>query len=112
MPAPFAPHSSSGFADIVIVGGGLAGLFCALKLAPRPVTLLTAAPVGEGASRAVGQGGVAAAVAEGGIAAAGAEGDPAAAHARDTIAAGAGIVDAGLALAVAQEGPERVRDLL
>ena len=70
--------------DIVIVGGGLAGLFCALKLAPRPVTVLTAAPIGEGASSAWAQGGIAAAVAEG---------DTPEAHARDTIAAGAGLVD-------------------
>ena len=34
--------------DIVIVGAGLAGLFCALKLAPRPVTVISAAPLGEG----------------------------------------------------------------
>ncbi|MHA1549320.1 MAG: FAD-dependent oxidoreductase, partial [Alphaproteobacteria bacterium] len=36
--------------DIVIVGGGLAGLFCALRLAPRRVTVISAAQMGLGAS--------------------------------------------------------------
>ena len=89
--------------DVVIVGGGLAGLFCALKLAPRPVTVISAAPLGEGASSAWAQGGIAAAVAEG---------DSAEAHAVDTIAAGAGLVDAGVALGLAREAGDRIRDLL
>src|SRR5262245_40594259 len=89
--------------NIIIVGGGLAGLFCALKLAPRPVTLLTGAPIGAGASSVWAQGGIAAAIAEG---------DTPEAHARDTIAAGAGIVDAARALAMAREAPARIEDLL
>ncbi|MBR0848930.1 L-aspartate oxidase [Bradyrhizobium diazoefficiens] len=89
--------------DVVIVGGGLAGLFCALKLAPRPVTLISAAPLGHGASSAWAQGGIAAAVAEG---------DTPEAHAADTIAAGGGIVDEAVALGIAREAAARIHDLL
>src|SRR5690606_26942379 len=48
----------------LIVGAGLAGLFTALKLAPRPVTVLSPKPLGMGASSAWAQGGVAAAMGE------------------------------------------------
>jgi L-aspartate oxidase len=89
--------------DVVIVGGGLAGLFCALKLAPRPVTVISAAALGQGASTAWAQGGIAAAVAEG---------DSAEAHAADTIAVGAGLVDETIALGLAREAGPRIHDLL
>src|SRR4030081_1012514 len=89
--------------DVIIVGGGLAGLFCALKLAPRPVTVISAAPLGQGASTAWAQGGIAGAVA------AGDGGEP---HAADTIAVGAGLVDETIALGLAREAGARVHDLL
>ena len=69
---------------VLIVGAGLAGLFCALKLAPLPVTVLSPKPLGSGASSAWAQGGVAAAMGEG---------DSPHIHALDTERAGAGIVD-------------------
>ena len=88
---------------VIIIGGGLAGLFCALKLAPRPVTVLAAAPIGRGASSAWAQAGIAAAVSEG---------DTMEKHVADTVAAGDGIVDEGIARLMASEAAARVHDLL
>src|SRR5690349_19976071 len=89
--------------EIVIVGGGLAGLFCAEKLAPPRVTVFSAAPLGQGASSAWAQGGIAASVAAG---------DSAESQAADTIAAGAGLVDERVALGLAREAAARIDDLL
>ena len=89
--------------DVIIVGAGLAGLFCALKLAPGPVTVLSAAPLGEGASSAWAQGGIAAAMSQG---------DSIDAHVEDTLAAGAGIVDIKIARLMAREASDRIHDLL
>ncbi len=86
----------------LIVGAGLAGLFTALKLAPRPVTVLSPTPLGFGASSAWAQGGVAAAVGQG---------DSSHAHAVDTEMAGAGIVDHGTAESVTAEAAARIEDL-
>ena len=86
----------------LIVGAGLAGLFCALKLAPRPVTVLSPTPLGYGASSAWAQGGVAAAVGPG---------DTPHAHAVDTEIAGAGIVDDRVAESVTAEAAARIEDL-
>ena len=89
--------------DVIIVGGGLAGLFTALRLAPRPVTILAAAPIGQGASSAWAQGGIAVALAPG---------DSVEKHLADTISAGAGIVDEKIARLMVSDGPARVHDLL
>lgn len=89
--------------DILIVGAGLAGLFLALKLAPRRCTVIAMAPLGQAAASAWAQGGLAAALSP--------EDEPSL-HALDTIAAGAGIVDPVVARLIAEDGPHRVRDLI
>ena len=86
--------------DVIIVGGGLAGLFCALTMAPRPVTVLATAPIGKGASSAWAQGGIAAAISEG---------DSVEKHLIDTIEAGAGIVDEKIARSMVADAADRVQ---
>lgn len=87
---------------IVIIGAGLAGLSAALRLAPRPVLLISPDPLGQGASSAWAQGGVAAAMAPD---------DSPEAHAEDTLRAGAGLVDAETARLVTEAAPGHIRDL-
>lgn len=88
---------------ILIVGAGLAGLFLALRLAPRKVLVIAQSPIGKGASSAWAQGGIAAALSKT---------DTPELHAKDTIAAGAGLVDETAAMIIATEGPKRIADLL
>ncbi len=88
---------------MLIIGGGLAGLFCALKLAPKAVTVITAAPIGRGASSAWAQAGIAAAVGPG---------DTIEKHVADTITAGDGIVDEAVARMMASQASDRIHDLL
>lgn len=90
---------------IVIVGAGLGALYAALELAPRPVLMISPDPIGEGASSAWAQGGVAAAMSQN---------DSADAHAKDTIRAGAGTVDqpiANMVTGVAREHILALTDL-
>jgi L-aspartate oxidase len=90
------------FDGVLIIGAGLAGLSAALAAAPRKALVLSAAPLMQGCSSAWAQGGIAAALAED---------DTPALHAADTIAAGAGLVDAAVAGLLTAEGPDAVRRL-
>jgi L-aspartate oxidase len=86
----------------LIIGAGIAGLWAALKMAPQPVVLLTGAPLGDGAASCWAQGGVSAALADD---------DTPELHAADTINAGAGLVTATAAHALAQGAADEVRAL-
>ena len=88
--------------DVLIIGAGLAGLFTALKLAPRQVTVLTGGKRSKSAASNWAQGGIAAAMAPG---------DSIESHAQDTCTAGAGLVDPVIARLLTSEAAERISDL-
>lgn len=103
IPSPDATPYAVREAGVVVIGSGLAGLMAALQLAPQPVTLLTkTARLSSGSSRH----------AQGGIAAAISPADRPEDHARDTVAAGAGFVDAGRADLLTRDGADLIRQLL
>ncbi len=87
----------------VIVGAGLAGLMTALHLAPTPVVVLSAVPLGTEASSAWAQGGVAASVGPD---------DEAGLHVADTLAAGDGLCDIAAAARILAEAPAAIADLV
>ena len=70
--------------DVVIVGGGIAGLTATLGLASKHVTLVTKNSLGKGSSSYLAQGGVAAAL--------GSDDSPEM-HAHDTCSVGSGLSD-------------------
>ncbi|WP_319826524.1 L-aspartate oxidase [Thalassovita sp.] len=87
---------------VIIVGAGMGALYAALNLAPTPVVMISPERLGEGASSAWAQGGVAAAMAQA---------DSPESHATDTVRAGAGTVDKDVADLVTQEARAHILDL-
>ena len=89
--------------EAIIIGSGIAGLAAALALAPLRTTLVTKTQGLAGGSSRLAQGGVAAAI--------GADDSPES-HVADTIAAGSGLTDEAMARVLANEGVQRVQELI
>lgn len=87
---------------VIIVGAGMGALYAALDLAPAPVVMISPEKLGEGASSAWAQGGVAAAMASK---------DSPESHATDTVNAGAGTVDNAVATLVTSEARDHILGL-
>ncbi|NHA69664.1 L-aspartate oxidase, partial [Phycicoccus flavus] len=91
-------------ADVVVVGSGIAGLTCALRLRERVdrVLLVTKTVLSAGSTQ----------WAQGGIAAALDPEDTPEEHLEDTLVAGVGLCDVEAVRALVTEGPDRVRELV
>lgn len=83
----------------VIIGGGIAGLMTALRLAPEPVVLISKTTLGDEASSPLAQGGIAASL--------GSDDSPDL-HLADTLAAGDGLCDEKAARRVVEAAPEAI----
>lgn len=88
--------------DVLILGAGMAGLTCALML-PENLRVIVASkvPMPTGSTY----------LAQGGLAAAVSEGDSFQLHLRDTVEAGAGLVNERVAMDIIQGGPRLVEQL-
>ncbi|MBN9552643.1 MAG: L-aspartate oxidase [Alphaproteobacteria bacterium] len=86
----------------VVIGGGIAGLMTALRLAPEPVVLISKAPLGDETSSVLAQGGLAASL--------GGDDNPDL-HLADTLAAGDGLSDEKAARRVVEAAPQAIECL-
>ena len=95
----------SQYFDFLIIGSGVAGLSCAIELAPHGlVAVITKEALGEGSTQWA-QGGIAAVLAPEPF-------DSSALHENDTLDAGAGLCDRDAVEVLVREGPQRVRELI
>lgn len=89
--------------DAVVVGSGIAGLYCALHLdAGMQVAVITKANIDESNSY----------LAQGGIAAVVSKDDQFIGHIQDTLVAGAGLCDERAVKVLVEEGPENIKELI
>ncbi|MCP4508932.1 MAG: FAD-binding protein, partial [Fuerstiella sp.] len=94
------PHS---FADVLVIGGGIAGTRAALEIDPSLRTVVVTKDQVSHSSSAWAQGGIAGVL------------DPLdefSSHVADTVAAGKGMCDQGVGEFVVREAPERIRELI
>lgn len=95
---------------VYIIGAGIAGLFAALKLSPRPVVVISPSPIAD--TILPSPAATASSWAQGGIAAALGPQDSPALHIQDTLTAGAGLCDSATVKLMCESAPARIWDLI
>lgn len=98
------------FADVLVIGGGVAGLRAALAAATHGDVILTCKGNLKQSNTDMAQGGIAAVL--GGQQDDGAAGDTLESHVHDTLNAGAGLCAEPVVRAVVQAGPGRIEELI
>lgn len=90
------------FTDVLIIGGGIAGIRAALEIDPRLDVLVVTKDTLDVSNSAYAQGGIAGVLDPS---------DDVADHERDTLAAGCGLCDRDIVRMVVREAPQRIREL-